>query len=66
MIVDPTYGDLTRKLKETCNKFLLASNIKVMVRERAGVSIKNRHKVRTTQINKVPGCWKRKVSVLSV
>ena len=40
MIVDSTSGDLTRKLKETCNKFLLASNIKVMVRERAGVLIK--------------------------
>ena len=40
LIVDPTSGELTQKLKETCRKFQIASNIKVTVRERAGISVK--------------------------
>ena len=40
LIVDPTHGDLTKKLKHTCNKFQQATGIKVTVRQRAGASMK--------------------------
>ena len=41
LIVDPTAGKLTKKLKETCEKFFKSSGISVTVRERAGLSLKS-------------------------
>ena len=41
LIVDPTNGNLTKNLKDTCNKFHQATGIKVTVRERAGSSLKS-------------------------
>ena len=41
LIVDPTSGTLTRKLKEICGKFKNANGIRVTVRERAGKSVRS-------------------------
>jgi hypothetical protein len=41
LIVDPTDGNMTKNLKDTCNKFHQATGIKVTVRERAGSSLKS-------------------------
>ena len=41
LIVDPTNGTLTRKLKEICGKFKNANGISVTVRERAGTSVRS-------------------------
>ena len=41
LIVDPTAGKLTKKLKETCEKFFKSSGISVTVRERAVLSVRS-------------------------
>ena len=41
LIIDPTNGNLSKKLKETCSKFKAASGISVTVRERAGQSMRS-------------------------
>ena len=40
LIIDPTPGELTSKLKEACVKFKAATGIHVTVRERAGRSVR--------------------------
>ena len=41
LIVDPTNGNLTKKLKDICSKFKTANGINVTVRKRAGTSIRS-------------------------
>ena len=41
LIIDPTNGNLTKRLKETCANFKAASGINISVRERAGISLRS-------------------------
>ena len=40
LIIDPTHGRLTAKLKEACKEFQKSSGIYVTVRERAGCAVR--------------------------
>ena len=40
LIIDPTHGRLTAKLKEACKEFQKSSGIHVTVRERAGCAVR--------------------------
>ena len=40
LILDPTAGSMTSDLKEVCSKFEKLTNMRIVVQERAGASIK--------------------------